>query len=351
MKQTDFAKTLTRFLTDFLPGQRNVSPHTIASYRDTFKQFLLFMRENKQVSPEKISFATVTTPSIKDFLQWLETSRQVSINTRNQRLAAIHSFFRYAQTENPEILFESQKILGIPFKKKQQSTIPHLTLDQLAYLFEQPETSTKRGRRDLALMVILYDAGARVQELIDLKVCDVRLTQPATLTLTGKGNKKRNIPIMEKTRSLLEGYMTENHLLEKGRQQSPLFFNSRYQSFTRPGITYILGKYLKQAKHSHENEVFPDQLHPHMLRHSKALHLLESGVNLIYIRDLLGHVSVTTTEIYLKFDTELKRKALEVAYPQVTSTDTPAWEENTDILKWLQNRKRKIATTSLKRSS
>lgn len=337
MKQTDFAKTLTQYLTDFLPGQRNVSSHTITSYRDTFKQFLLFMQEKRQVRPEKISFATVTEPNIKDFLQWLETSRQVSISTRNQRLAAIHSFYRFAQTENPEILFESQKILGIPFKKKHQSTIPHLTLNQLSYLFEQPDISTKRGRRDLALMVILYDAGARVQELIDLKVRDVRLTQPATLTLTGKGNKKRNIPIMAKTRSLLEGYMTENHLFENGRQQGPLFFNSRYQAFTRPGITYILSKYWKQTKHGHVNEVFPDHLHPHMLRHSKALHLLESGVNLIYIRDLLGHVSVTTTEIYLKFNTELQRKALEAAYPQVTTPDTPAWEENTNILEWLQN--------------
>ena len=337
MKQTDFAKTLPRYLADFLPGQRNVSPHTIASYRDTFKQFLLFMQEKQQVRPENISFETVTTLSIKDFLQWLEISRQVCVNTRNQRLAAIHSFFRFAQTENPEILFESQKILGIPFKKKQQPTIPHLTLDQLAYLFEQPDTSTKKGRRDLALMVVLYDAGARVQELIDLKVYDVRLAQPATITLTGKDNKKRNIPIMVKTRSLLEGYMDENHLLDKGRQQSHLFYNSRYQPFTRPGITYILGKYLKQAKSSHKDEVFPDQLHPHMLRLSRALHLEESGGNLICIRDLLGHVSVTTTEIYLKFDTELKRKTLEAAYPQVTSRDTPAWEENTDMLQWLQH--------------
>lgn len=337
MKQTDFAKTLTRFLSDFLPGQRNVSPHTILSYRDTFKQFLLFTQEKLHMKPEKISFATVTAPIIKDFLVWLETSRQVCISTRNQRLAAIHSFFRFAQTENPEILFESQKILGIPFKKKQQATIPHLTLDQLACLFEQPDTSTKRGRRDLALMVVLYDAGARVQELVDLKVCDVRLAQPATITLTGKGNKKRNIPMMAKTRNLLEGYMAENHLLDPGRQQSSVFHNSRFQPFTRPGITYVLGKYLNQAKRNYKDKIFPGRLHPHMLRHSKALHLLESGVNLIYIRDLLGHVSVTTTEIYLKFDTELKRKALEAAYPQVTSRETPAWEENTDILQWLQN--------------
>jgi len=337
MKQTDFAKTLTRYLTDFLPGQRNVSPNTIKSYRDAFKQYLTFMHEEQGIRPEKISFALATTITIKDFLYWLETCKKVSINTRNQRLAAVHSFFRYAQSENPEILFESQKVLGIPFKKKQQQTIPHLTMNQLAYLFKQPDTSTKRGRRDLALMVVLYDAGARVQELIDLKVYQVRLAQPATVTLTGKGSKRRNVPILSKTRAILEGYMAENHLLENGRQQSPLFYNSRYQAFTRPGITYILNKYFNQAKISHREEIFPDSLHPHMLRHSKALHLLESGVNLVYIRDLLGHVSVTTTEIYLKFDTELKRKALEAAYPQVVSQDAPEWEENTDILQWLQN--------------
>jgi len=336
MKQTDFAKTLTRYLTDFLPGQRNVSPNTILSYRDTFKQYLIFMQKEQRIKPERISLTTLTVRNIKDFLQWLETSQNVGISTRNQRLAAIHSFFRYAQTENPEILFESQKILGIPFKKKQQPTIPHLSMNQLAYLLEQSDVSTKRGRRDLALMAVLYDIGARVQELIDLKVYEVRLAPPATITLTGKGNKKRNVPIMAKTRNLLEGYLAENHLLENGRQQSPLFHNSRYQAFTRPGITYILNKYFKQAKLSHINEAFPDRLHPHMLRHSKALHLLESGVNLIYIRDLLGHVSVTTTERYLKLDTELKRKALEAAYPQVVSQDAPVWEENTNILQWLQ---------------
>lgn len=337
MKQTDFAKTLTNYLADFLPGQRNVSSNTIKAYRDVFKQFLVFMKQEQGVGPERISFAAVTTDSIRKFLKWLEEFKNVSISTRNQRLAAIHSFFRYAQTENPEIIFESQRILGIPFKKKQQQAILHLSMEQLAYLFEQPDIATKRGRRDLALMVTLYDTGARVQELIDLRVCEVRLAQPAIITLTGKGNKKRNVPILDKTRNILEGYMNENHLLENGRQQSPLFHNSRYQAFTRPGIRYILDKYFKMAKIRYSEVVFPEKLHPHMLRHSKALHLLESGVNLIYIRDLLGHVSITTTEIYLKFDTELKRKALEAAYPQVVSQDVPKWEENTDILLWLQN--------------
>ena len=336
IKQTDFAKTLTRYFSDFLPGQRNVSPNTIKSYRDTFKQYFHFMQENQRLNPEFISFVSVTAQNVKDFLRWLETSKHVQISTRNQRLAAIHSFFRYAVTEYPEILFESQKILGISYKRKLQPTIAHFNRDQLTYLFQQPNTSTRKGRRDLTLIAVLYDAGARVQELISLKASDVRLVQPAMITLTGKGNKKRNVPIMTNTKNLLEGYMSEHHLLENGRQQDPLFHNSQYQPFTRPGITYILKKYFKQAKQSYPEERFPENIHPHMLRHSKALHLLEAGVNLIYIRDFLGHVSVTTTEIYLKYDTELKRKALEAIYPEIVTQDVPSWEENADILQWLE---------------
>lgn len=337
MKQTDFAKTLARFLTDYLPGQRNVSTNTIKSYRDALKQLLLFMQTDQGIKPECICFASLGMLQVKKFLSWLETEKMVSVNTRNQRLAALHSFFRYAQTEYPEVLFESQKILGIPFKKKHQPVISHLSKEQLGFLFAQPDCSTSKGRRDLALMVTLYDTGARVQELIDLKVCDLRLTQPAVITLTGKGNKQRNVPVLAKSQNLLENYLKENHLLNKGRELSPLFHNYNLQAFTRPGITYILKKYYRMAKLAHPKVVFPDNLHAHMLRHSKAFHLLEAGVNLIYIRDLLGHVSITTTEMYLKYDTELKRKALEAAYPSVVFQDVPAWEDNTEILSWLHN--------------
>ena len=129
----------------------------------------------------------------------------------------------------------------------------------------------------------------------------------------------------------------ENRLLENGNQHHPLFYNSRRQPFTRPGITYILGKYLKQAKKFHSEVLFPECLYPHMLRHTKAMHLLEAGVNLIYIRDLLGHVNVTTTEIYLRANTELKKRALESVYTEVVTQDIPVWDENTDLLNWLQD--------------
>lgn len=336
MKQTDFAKILTHYFSDFLPGQRNVSSNTIKSYRDAFKQLLLYLREEHGIRPEYITFSAVTADKIKRFLTWLEKSKNVSINTRNQRLAAIHSFYRYAQAEYPDILLESQKILGIPFKKRQQRAIDFLSRDVLMYVLDEPDKTSQKGLRDLTIMAVLYDTGARVQELIDLKVMNIRLIKPATVMLTGKGNKTRCVPLMDKTRDILQEYMKRNHLMDNGKQQAPLFHNSRYQSFTRPGITYILNKYFNMAKQNHTETIFPNAVHPHMLRHTKALHLLEAGVNLIYIRDLLGHVSVTTTEIYLRADTELKRAALEAIYPDVVSQDIPIWTKNTELLNWLE---------------
>lgn len=337
MKQTDFAKALTKYLSDFLPGQRNLSQNTIKSYCQAFKQLLLYMEDNHNMKPEHITLKNMNADTIKNYLHWLENVRNVNINTRNQRLAAIHSFYRYIQSENPEVIFECQRILGIPFKKRKISPIEHLSKENLELLYRQPDVSTKRGRRDLAILVILYDTGARVQELIDLKVNSVRLDNPAIITLNGKGNKSRCVPIMEKTKLILEKYMTESNMLGNGKQTLPLFSNSRNQPFTRPGIQYILNKYFVKAKDANRDVIFPEGIHPHMIRHTKALHLLEAGVNLIYIRDFLGHVSVTTTEVYLRCDTELKRKALESVYMNVVPSDIPNWKEDSNLLTWLQD--------------
>jgi site-specific recombinase XerD len=336
MKKTDLAKTLTHFLSQYLPGQRNVSTNTIKSYRDTFKQLLIFCDTELRISPKYLTLSKIKAETIQDFLTWLEKSKGISINTRNQRLAAIHSFYRYAQAENPEIMFECQKILCIPFKKRQTKAIDYLHQDSLKLLFQQPDTKTQKGRRDLTMMVLLYDTGARIQELIDLKVGDIRLAKPATVSLTGKGNKKRYVPIMGKTCDLLKNYLEENRLLDNGKQNYPLFYNSRGQPFTRPGITYILEKNLKKAKELIPNTQFPDKLKPHMMRHTKAIHLLEAGVNLIYIRDLLGHVNISTTERYARTNSEIKRKALESAYMEVITGDVPGWDEDTDLLNWLR---------------
>ena len=337
MKQNDFARIMTKYFSGFLTSVRNVSSHTIRSYRNTFRQLLIFMRDVKSIPPERLNFKDIKADTIVEFLVCLEKNNNISISTRNQRLAAVRSFYRYAQAEYPDYLLEMQRIINIPFKKKPRPVVGYLTKEEMKLLLDQPDVGKSKERRDLALMAVLYDTGARIQELIDLCVKDVRLHSPATITLTGKGSKSRPVPIMGNTVVLLSKYMDDFNLKDNGRQQNPLFHNSRNVKFTRPGICYILNKYFLRAKENSPGIILCDSIHPHMLRHAKAVHMLESGVALIYIRDFLGHVSITTTEIYLKMETELKRSALEKVYPDVVTQDIPEWREDTELLQWLDD--------------
>jgi integrase/recombinase XerD len=333
VKPTDFAKALSHYLSSYLPGQRNVSSNTISSYRDTFKLFLTYCKQNRDMSIERLCLSHIDESLVLGFLTWLEVDRNNGISTRNQRLACIHAFFRYVQIEDPAGLLMYQKILSIPMKKAPKPAVNHLTPDALQLILAQPDLSTSRGRRDLTMLSVLYDTGARVQELVNLRVRDVRLDPPPILTLTGKGNKTRHVPLMSNTESLLRQYMTETHLLQNGMQDRPLFFNRQHGKMTREGVAFILDKYVSSARTA--SSLIPDKVTPHVFRHTKAMHLLQAGVNLIYIRDLLGHVDIATTEIYARADTELKRKALEQAYPNMVSTDLPQWSQDEDLLAWL----------------
>jgi site-specific recombinase XerD len=270
---------------------------------------------------------------ILGFLEWLEKDRANSISTRNQRLACIHGFYRYMQLEDPVGLLSYQKILSIPIKKTQQPTINHLTPDALKLILAQPDPSTAKGRRDLVLLCVLYDTGARVQELVDLKVGDVRLDPPPILTLTGKGRKTRQVPIMSNTQALLQQYKNEVFSMQNGMQDHPLFFNRQRRKMTRAGISFILDKYVTLARA--KSPIIPSKVTPHVIRHTKAMLLLQAGVSLIYIRDLLGHVDIATTEIYARADTEMKRKALEKAYPELVTTNLPDWQKDEALLSWL----------------
>jgi len=339
MKKTnDFAFYLSLFLSKYLPGQRNLSPNTIASYRDTFKLFLVFCDDAKGLKPEKVTFNSVTQKTITDFLERIEKKRKCSIATRNQRLSAIHAFFRYVQKESPDNLFEFHRILQIPLKKKPKPQVSYLTADELKILFSQPDTSSKQGRRDLILLVLMYDSAARVSELIDLKICDIRLSSPAVIALHGKGGKTRHVPIIGKTKDHLAAYLEEHKKYHWGIaiEDTPVFFNQQHKKLSRWGVSHILKKYVKMAKLNTKFNI-DFAVTPHVMRHSKAMGLLQAGINLIYIRDFLGHCNVVTTEIYARADTEMKRKAIESAYMDLSPLDMPKWEENEDLMYWLQN--------------
>lgn len=335
MKPTDFSVHVTSFLTHYLAAQRNVSPNTIKAYRDVFTLLLRFCRDVQGIAPEKLRLEQIDVSMVEAFLDYLETERKSSPRTRNHRLAALHAFFRYVQAEEPARMLQCQKILAIPQRRHARPTVAYLSKEELAEILAQPDLRTSEGRRDAVLLSILYDTGARVQELIDLSVGDVRLDPPAQLRLLGKGRKMRAVPLMENTVQLLRDQIHENNLDRSEQFAEPLFRNGKNQRLSRSGIRYILQKYLAKARS--RCPTLNRTVSPHTLRHTKGMHLLQSGISLDMIRDFLGHVDVKTTQIYARANLEMKRTALEkISEPSPVRT-IPSWQQNRNLLDWLRS--------------
>lgn len=286
---------------------------------------------NKKI--DRICLADIDANLITQFLDWLETNRGNSASTRNIRLAAIHAFFHYVQFQHPEKLLQCQRILAIPMKETEKRFVEYLPEDVLKELLTLPNQTQKYGIRDTALLCLLYDSGARVQELIDLSLSDIRLETPATVRLYGKGRKVRVIPLMSQTAAILQKYLNAWHLNPSRNPDDPMFVNHQGKRLTRPGITYILNKYMAQIP-GHDNK---KGVTPHVIRHSKAMHLLRADVDLHYIRDFLGHVQIETTEVYARADAEMKRKALETAHLDLPVESQTSWQKDQSLLSWLQS--------------
>jgi integrase/recombinase XerD len=335
MKPTDFACHLTRFLGEYLPAHRNVSPNTIASYRDVFALLLRYCHERHKLPPERLRVEQLGASRILEFLAYLATERHCSSRTRNQRLAAIHAFFRYLQSEAPEHLVQCQQILAIPHQRHERKAVPYLAAGDLVLLLAQPNRTTPDGRRHAILLRVLYDTGARVQEVVDLHVGDVRIASPAQIRLTGKGRKTRIVPLMTETATLLEDYLREHHLHGDAYLTQPLFTNRCGQRLTRSGVRYLIAKYTEQARQKQSN--LPAKISPHVLRHTKAMHLLQSGNPMPAIQAILGHADIKTCTIYASADLEMTRKALEKAAPSAPTTVLPSWKSNRDLMDWLRS--------------
>ncbi|WP_108822295.1 site-specific integrase [Dysgonomonas sp. Marseille-P4361] len=336
---TDFAKFLSRFLSEYLPHERNMSPNTILSYRDTFVQFITYMRDVQKMRIEKLTLEKLTRQIVLEFLAWIQDKRNCCVSTRNYRLAAIHSFVQYLQYEDIVHLEQWQKILSVKAMKAEKKSINYLTVDAIKLLLEQPDTTTAKGRRNLALLALMYDTGARVQEIIDLTPGSINIAgTPYTIRLFGKGRKYRIVPLMEEQVNLLRKYLEENNLMEEYRLRHPLFFNNRREKLTRSGVAYVLKTYTEMARIINP-ELIPETVSCHSLRHSKAMHLLQAGVNLVYIRDILGHCSIQTTDIYARADSKQKREALEKSYTDLIpkSDENCQWERNQNLLEWLND--------------
>lgn len=335
MRCSDFAGDLTRFLKDYLPEQRNVSTNTISSYSVALKQLLEFAKFQKGIEPTKFGFQHVTVNFILEYLNWIETSRGCSISTRNQRLAAIHSFIKFSNHEHPDNLYEFVKILNIPYKKTAERKIQYLSTDDMALILSQPSVKTPQGRQHRAILCLLYDSAGRAQEIVDLKVRNFFPVQGKVL-LNGKGRKSREIPLTSNTVEILRVHLQERNLLDISKRDRPLFVNHQHNSLTRAGIAYILSKYTAQArKHS---VTIPEKITPHVLRHTKAMHLLQSGVPIHVIQDILGHSDIMTTERYAHADLAMKQKALESA--KLLKAPPPSemdFLDEPDLIEWLNS--------------
>ena len=332
-KPTDFAYHLTNYLTVYLSGKRNFSINTVKSYRDTFKLFLRYCTDELKLPIARITLEKIDRDMICGFLEYLESDRNVNPCTLNQRLGAIHAFYKYLQVEEPSYILEYQRILAIPYKRYVKPMIGYLSKEALTEIFDSVDTSTKQGRRDLTLLCVLYDTGARVQELCDLRLRDLSLSGNPYVMLTGKGRKTRYVPLLENTVKLLNQYLEEFHYSKLFNNDAPLFFNKQHGKLSRTAVNHVINKYAGIARQ--RSSLVPDKITPHIFRHTKAMHLCQAGVDMIYIRDILGHAILETTNIYARINVEQMRDALEKAYPELTDKNLPDWSDDNDLMDFL----------------
>lgn len=336
MKSTDFATLMSRYFLHYLPNERGSSPQTIDAYRNAFILFLEYMESIEGRKPEKLSVKDFTRESILGFLKWLEEERGNSTTTRNYRLAAMKGFVHYLKYEFPDYMEEYQRILGIPLKKTNQKEISYLKTEGVKLLVEQIDVNATNGLRDYVMLLILYTTGVRVSELINIKVRDISLTEPYTIRIHGKGNKGRYVPLMKTAVPHVKKYLSLMHYDTEERYEEYLFKNHMHAQFTRQGVNYVLKKYGVRARMINQ-ELIPADLTAHKMRHTTAMELMTSGVDLMYIRDLLGHSSVMTTEVYARTDAKLKRAAIEAASREILPQEEASWDTDINLKEWLKS--------------
>ncbi len=306
MKPTKtFASLLEAFFTDRLMRQRQASPNTIASYRDTFRLLLRYLQEHRNKRPSTIVLSDLSASTITGFLNYLEKQRGNKPRSRNIRLAAIRSFFHYIAFEEPTHADLIQHVLAIPRKRWHRRLVSFLSPVETETLINMIDNETKGGRRDYALLLLASQTGLRVSELIGLTHKDVVFGKGAHIHCQGKGRKERCVPVIKSTAKVLKDWMRE----QDGNPNDPIFTNARGHTLSRDGVAYILNKYVKLAEKNCPS-LKSKRVSPHVLRHTNAVNLLQAGVDQATIALWLGHESVETTQIYLHADMEYKEKVL-----------------------------------------
>ena len=334
MQRNDFATAIRAFFEQHLLSQRGLSGHTILAYRDTIKLLLEFASRHHRKTCTALTLEDLTADTVRGFLVHLERVRKNSVSTRNARLAAIHAFFKYLASADPRHLAQTQLILAVPFKRQSHHVVEYLEKDEIRQLFVHIDVRSLLGQRDDALLRLLYNTGMRVQELVDLDVNHFRFSRPYTVLIHGKGRKERTCPLWKETVAALKNYLERRGipLLEA----VPLFVNNDGNRLTRFGVRYIINHRVSEAARTSPS-LLARRVTPHTFRHTTAMHLLQSNVDLNMIRSWLGHASIETTNGYVEIDLDMKRKTLRAAEKLIPTEGKGgrSWKKSPDILSWL----------------
>lgn len=331
----DLGLCVEKFFREYLLTLRGMSLHTIRSYRDALVLFLRFVSNHNSRRLEDLSLDVFTAEHVAQFLTFLEADRHNGIATRNARLAALHTFARFLVSESPEHLAQLQRVLGLPFKRGgRNAPIEYLEPAEVETLLRQIDSSTDTGRRDYALFALMLNTGARVQEVLDLKLSDVRTEPPYQVRLHGKGGKIRLCPIWAATAARLQALPQQ--IPGNGMTDALLFTNRRGGKLTRFGVRYLLNKYIA-AGAATASTLQEKRIHPHSLRHTTAIYLLKAGVDFATISQWLGHATLNTTMKYARADLDLKRQALAQVFPEALSPPAAGGTRaGVNVVEWLR---------------
>ena len=317
MKTADDAlfATIRDYLRVYLAKLRNLSEHTVRSYANALTEFVEYMSQQRRVPIRSVTFADFSKRSVCDFLSHLENERECSVATRNLRLNAIRGFLSYAASCDVSAIACRNEVAAVPFKKpKQSGVVQHMSPKAVSAIFAAVDRKSPKGFRNLCMLAMLYDTGARVQELLNIRLADIDLGKSPTAMLRGKGRKTRVVPMSARMTALLREYVSYAHCGKMRDSEDMLFYtvrNGRPMRMTEDNVRHLARKYGTMAR-KHCDEV-PKNMHPHLFRHSRAMHLYEHGMDLMLVSQWLGHAQFKTTLVYARADPEMKRKAIERA--------------------------------------
>ena len=321
------------YLTIYLPRLRVLSPRTVDSYRQSISMYCAFLKEHNRVDFSKASFDHITRDSVMEFIRSLR-SRDCKASTCNLRLSSLKSFLKYCADEDIGLYSIYQDVRRIPAMKAPRMPVGYMSEIAVKTLLAQPDMKTEKGMRNRMIVILLYDGGVRVQELVDLKVSDLQLrAKHPFMTVTGKGSKTRSVPLMDKTVAHLKEYLRRFHTPPDDRTGQPLFYSIRSgvpQKLSTDAVGVMLKKYAKSAREKCPE--VPERVHPHLFRHTRAMDLYRAGMPLSYVAQFLGHVNVNTTDIYASADIGMLRDAMQKADPELAK-EIPRWKDEESLKK------------------